>query len=363
MTQPLANNRPTHVVIDRQAFKHNLARVRDYCPDAKVMAVIKADAYGHGMVVAAKAMEDADEFGVTSLDDVQQLRAAGITTPMTLLSAVLNSNELSLLAPLNVRPTIYDLAQLSAFENASDHCDLSVWLKVDTGMGRLGLSPAELPDALRRLAKIKAIRDISLMSHLANADLPGHVSNAEQLDQFKHLATEYAYKELSILNSGGIISFADAAESMTRPGVMLYGISPIIGQPAAHFDLQPVMTLKSSLIAVRELPSGSCIGYGSTYVLDQDTRIGVVACGYGDGYPRHAKSGTSVWVNDSLVPLIGRVSMDMLTVDLGPVQAKVGDPVVLWGAENPVETVANSAGTIAYELCCGILPRVERVVV
>lgn len=327
------------------------------------MAVIKADAYGHGITIAARALADADEFGVTSLDDVRQLRGAGIDKPMTLLSAVLSRNELSLLAPLDVRPTIYDLTQLAEFEKISDQCDLSVWLKVDTGMGRLGLSPADVPAALSRLEKLKGVRDISLMSHLANADLPGHVSNAEQLKQFKHLGSEYPYKDLSILNSGGIISFADAAESFTRPGVMLYGISPIIGMSAAQLDLLPVMTLKSSLIAVKDLPSGSCIGYGSTYVLDQDTQIGVVACGYGDGYPRHAASGTSVWVNGTLVPLIGRVSMDMLTVDLGRLKAQVGDPVILWGPENPVETVASSAGTIAYELCCGILPRVERVVI
>jgi len=329
------------------------------------MAVIKADAYGHDMGVAAECLHSAEEFAVSSLDDVARLRSLGIVKVITLLSASFDSDDLNSLITQNVRPSLYDYSQLALFENLPDNADLSIWLKVDTGMGRLGLSMEEIPGVLKRLSAVKGIRDISLMTHLPNADQFDHPSSQQQFDLFNILASEYSFKELSILNSAGVVNFSQNAQDIVRPGAMLYGFSPVAGTTADDLDLLPAMTFKSKLISVKHLPSGSTIGYGSSYVLTQDSKIGVVACGYGDGYPRHAKSGTPVSINGLLVPLIGRVSMDMITVDLteadGQIAAKVGDDVILWGEENPIEVVAEYAGTIAYELCCGILPRVERL--
>lgn len=367
MSDHSENNRPIHVLIDRAAFRHNLSVARKLCPDAKIMAVIKADGYGHGMEVTAQALKDADEFAVSSLDDVRRLREAGIDTPITVLSACLSATELDIFSQLNARPTLYDLAHTVVFEQISDDRNLSLWVKIDTGMGRLGLLPEDLPQTLCRLKKIKGIRDMSLMTHLANADDPAHPSNQRQLALFRQiirqLSTAYSFNELSVLNSGGMMNFADSAESVVRPGIMLYGVSPIKGVSSMALGLKPVMTLKSKIISVRHLLAGSAIGYGSTYVLDQDCRIGVVACGYGDGYPRHAKCGTSVLVNGIIAPLIGRVSMDMISINLGEISAEIGDDVVLWGEHNPIEEVAESASTIAYELCCSVLPRVKRVVI
>lgn len=332
-------------------------------PNAKVMAVIKADAYGHGMEVAAEQLAAADGFAVASIDDVLRLRDAGVDKKLHLLSAVFDVEQLILMVEQNVQPVIYAWEQLQVLEQLDPQSGLSVWIKVDTGMGRLGFSVEELPEVMRRVKACTGLADYSLMSHLANADKPEYPNNAQQASAFKKLLAGYPeLKAGSLLNSAGIIAYSNAAHDTVRPGLMLYGISPIIGQSAVDLDLKPVMTLKSRLISVKSMPSGSSIGYGGTYTLDADSRIGIVACGYGDGYPRHATNGTPVLLNGILVPLIGRVSMDMLVVDLGELPANVGDEVILWGPDNPIEEVAKAAGTIAYELCCGILPRVERLV-
>jgi len=360
----IQQHRPIQVTIDKDAFKHNIARVKAMTPRTKVMAVIKADAYGHGMEVAARMLEDADEFAVVSIDDVLRLREAGIKKKLHLLSGVFNVEQLMMMSMQNVQPVIYDWEQLRMLEQLAPQAQLSVWIKVDTGMGRLGFLAEEMPEVIRRISVCTGLMDFSLMSHLANADNPDHPNNDRQCTVFKQLLANHPQcKAASLLNSAGIVSFSNAAYDAVRPGLILYGISPTLGQSAADLDLRPVMTLKSQLISVKRLPSGSPIGYAGTYTLDSDSKIGVVACGYGDGYPRHAPNGTPVLVNGMIVPLIGRVSMDMLAVDLGEMPAEIGDEVILWGANNPVEEVAREAGTIAYELCCGILPRVERVVV
>jgi alanine racemase len=238
---------------------------------------------------------------------------------------------------------------------------ISVWLKVDTGMGRLGFAAHQVPEVLRLLTSTPAVSDISLMTHLANADSKVHPLNKQQLAEFKHLSSSFEFKEVSILNSAGILNFADACESVVRPGMMLYGVSPFKEKCGKELGLRPAMTLKSQLISVKTVESGASIGYGSRDMLERTTQIGIVSCGYGDGYPRHAISGTPVVINGSTVPLIGRVSMDMIAVDLGEMHAAVGDEVVLWGDSNPVEVVAEFSDTIGYELVCGILPRVKRL--
>jgi len=357
------NNRAAHVLIDRDALAHNLERIKEMAPSARMMAVIKADGYGHGMELVADALQSADEFAVNSLDDVHRLRKHGVDKKLNVLSAVLTADELNQLPDLNVVPVIYDLAQLPIYEQVNDQLNLDVWLKVDTGMGRLGVLPEDMPFVYDRLSNIKGIDSIRLMTHLANADNANHPSNEKQIQEISSIAKEYNFDQVSILNSAGIVNFAQASESCVRPGVMLYGISPTPDKSAQQLGLKPVMTFKSKLISVKRLPAGSPIGYGSSYTLDVESRIGVIACGYGDGYPRHAPSGTLIMVNGMYVPLIGRVSMDMIAVELGELAAQIGDEVILWGADNPIEGVAESAGTIAYELCCGILPRVERVVI
>ncbi len=355
--------RPVQVVIDRTAIKHNLAKIQALANGAKIIAVIKADAYGHGLEVVAKQLKDVDEFAVNSMDDVQRLRVAGIDKPLHLLSALFDGEQLCMMIRQNVSPVIYDWEQLAILEQLDTEHQLSVWIKVDTGQGRLGFMPEDLPDVIKRVNACTAIAKCSLMSHLSYADTPEHPSNQQQLKLFKQLLNKHQFSRASLLNSGGLVSFSDATFDCVRPGIMLYGISPTIDKTAVDLGLHAVMTFKSKLLSVKRMPSGSSIGYGGTYTLDSDSRVGIVACGYGDGYPRHASNGTPVLINGLIVPLIGRVSMDLLAVDLGELPAEVGDEVILWGAGNPVEEVAKAAGTIAYELCCGILPRVERVVV
>ncbi|MBX2849509.1 MAG: alanine racemase [Acidiferrobacterales bacterium] len=359
----MTNFRPARVHISTTALQHNIKQIRSLAPDANIMAVIKADGYGHGMETVAAAISDhVEEFAVNSLDDVLRLRNAGFDKQLTVLSASLDKTSLLKFTELNTRVTIYDLSQLSLLEQIADNQNLSIWLKVDTGMGRLGILPKEFDVVISRLLQIKGLADISLMTHLANADQAENPANFKQIKLFEELAAKHPFERLSILNSAGLISYAEYAMDISRPGLSIYGISPTIGKSAEQLNFKPVMTFKSQLISIKRLSAGSAIGYGGTYVLDQDSRVGVIACGYGDGYPRHARNGTPVLVNGMLVPLIGRVSMDMICVDLGEIVAKVGDSVTLWGEANPIEVVADYAGTISYELCCGILPRVERIV-
>lgn len=356
-------NRRCWLTVDSSALKHNLAEVRNTVPKTKVMAVIKANGYGHGMEVVAKGLQSADEFAVSGMNDLLRLRAAGFTKPVTLLSPIFNLEQAIDFVDLNARPVIYEWAQLQILEQLDSSTQLDVWLKVDTGMGRLGFLTDEYQVALTRLKDNPAIASISVMTHLANADNKNHAATTEQLQIFDKVRAAYDWQQVSILNSAGILNFNQSAFDTVRPGIMLYGISPVDNCSTHQIDLHPVMTLNSHLLSVKRMPTGSTIGYGNTYTLDCDTRIGVVACGYGDGYPRHAPTGTPVLINDVLVPLIGRVSMDMICVDLGELPAKVGDEVTLWGADNPIEDVAKSAGTIAYELICNVSERVERIVI
>lgn len=356
-------HRATHVVIDTSAYKHNLQVVRELTPAAKVMAIIKADGYGHGMELAADALQGADEFGVTCQDDAERLRLHGVSKPLTLLSSRFSHDDLATFGAKRWRPVIYDFSQLAAFDSLPASAGLEVWLKIDTGMGRLGFSLSEADDVAQRLISNIGVKSVSLMTHLANADQPDHPSNRYQFERFDRFRQKHQFAELSILNSAGCVGFAEHAHDLVRTGLILYGIPPQSGAQAMALPLKPVMTFKSALLSVRTIAAGSPIGYGSTYTLEQDTQVGVIAAGYGDGYPRHAPSGTPVFVNGAFVPLIGRVSMDLITVDLGTCDAKVGDEVVLWGPENPIEIIALKADTIAYELACGITARVERIII
>lgn len=355
-------NRHTYIELGSAALKHNLSCVRSMVPDADVMAVIKSDGYGHGMAFAAQTLSDADEFAVTSLDDVMLVRGLGIDKPITVLSTQFDKAEAMQFRALNLRPVIYDQGQLEVLQQISDAARaFDVWLKIDTGMGRLGFAPDACREVYQSLELMPCVRSVSLMSHLANADEPNNVHNTKQFEIFDQLSQAAPFVECSLLNSGGIVGNPKQAYQRVRPGVMLYGVSPLKNVSAASLGLKPVMTLKSELISVKTLSAGATIGYAGTSILNSDSRVGIVACGYGDGYPRHARPGTPVLINGHIVPMLGRVSMDMIAVDLSDVSAVVGDCAVLWGDGNPVETVAECAGTIAYELLCGVTQRVHRI--
>lgn len=365
VTDTRSLSRPCYVTIDAAAIRRNYQIVRKLCPSAEVMAVIKADAYGHGMELAVEALRESSMFAVSGLDDLWRIRATGAKQSITILSDNLDHQQIESIAADDVATkvcyTVFDHQQLDALAKARPAKPLFVWLKIDTGMGRLGFSIDEAADVCRRLQACDSVAEVGLMSHLANADRPYRKANAIQLSLFENLVAELGLAKHSLLNSGGICNWSDYAYEIVRPGLMLYGASPINDETAAALNLKPAMQFFSQLISVKNVSAGQHIGYGGIDRVDQDTTLGVVACGYGDGYPRHARSGTPVLVNGVRVPLIGRVSMDMIAVDLTEVTAAVGDPVTLWGQGLTVEEVAEWADTIAYELLCGITQRVERI--
>ncbi len=337
--------------IDFQALQHNFQRVKHYAPNSRVMAVIKADAYGHGMVKVAKTLDQADGFAVAHISEAITLREAGIDKPITVFQGFQNADQLAQMVAMNLRPTIYQPRQVELLEQQRPG-DLSVWLKVNTGMGRLGIQPDEAAELWTRLKQNSCIKELGLSSHFANADCPEHLSNQQQINCFQNLASQFQ-AQTSLANSAGLISFPQAHGDWVRPGIMLYGSSPVSDRSAQALDLKPVMQLKTQLIAINYLKKGDSVGYGSLWQCPEDMPVGIAAIGYGDGYPRHASSGTPVWLNGKTSQLIGRVSMDMISIDLRNIKnAQAGDEVVLWGQEVGVDDVAKSAETIAYELLC-----------
>lgn len=348
--------------IDLSALRFNLQRVRRLAPHSRVLAVIKANGYGHGIVRVARALDEADAFGVASIDEALELRAAGISQCILLLEGIFEAAELPLVQKEDFDVVVHHDAQLQWLQNAALDVTrpLRVWVKIDTGMHRLGFAPAQLPDVLNRLRTCTGIApDFVLMTHLANADDRNSNVTQQQLACFKKF-TDTQQAARSVANSAGILGWPSTHYDWVRPGLMLYGISPFADSSAAQEGLQPVMTIKSRLIAVNQCKQGDGIGYGGYWVCPQDMPVGVIAFGYGDGYPRHAVNGTPVLVNGQRVSLIGHVSMDMITVDLrSQPQARVGDPAVLWGQGLPVEEIARCAATIPYELVCGVTQRVR----
>jgi alanine racemase len=356
-------SRPAFARLDAGALRHNLQQVRKHAPHARVMAVVKANGYGHGLAWVARTLKDSvDAFGVASVEEGIQLREAGISEPVCLLEGFFSSDELPLLAKHRLAPAIHNENQLATLAQTPSSLKLSVWLKIDTGMHRLGFAPAAVPEIVKRLRACAAVAEVRLMSHFARADIPSDVETLAQLDGFRACANELGL-ESSLANSAGILAWPQSHFDWVRPGIMLYGASPLTQLSAAQIDLRPVMTLQTALIAVHARRKGDSIGYGGDWRCPEDMPVGVAAIGYGDGYPRHATAGAPVLVNGQRVPLIGRVSMDMITLDLrAQPQAKIGDPVVLWGEGLPVEDVAKNAGTISYELLCRVAERVPRVV-
>lgn len=355
--------RPLRARLSAGALSHNLAVVRRYASQShtrvRVMAIIKANAYGHGIGFAAEALGDADAFGVASLDEGLALREIGVAKPVCLLEGLFDARELPIAARNNLSIVVHQDSQVD-FLSATQR-DVGVWIKIDTGMHRLGFAPDRLDAVLKRLHAMPAVRIQGVMSHLARADEDDSVPTHEQIALFTR-STEGRALPRSLANSAGILAFAESHFDWVRPGIMLYGSSPFAHRSADSLGLQPVMTLESELIAIHDRRRGDAIGYGGDHVCPEDMRIGVVAGGYGDGYPRHAPAGTPLLVNGVRAPRIGRVSMDMITVDLRPIpDARVGSRVVFWGEGLPADEIASRAGTIAYELFCNVNARVPRV--
>jgi alanine racemase len=352
--------------IDRAALRHNLQRVRDCMPGARVLAMVKADAYGHGAVEAALALQGADGFGVALLQEAEALRNAGITHPVTLLEGVFTAAEMQAVVLHGLTTIVHQSSQVDLLRAVPADRPVDVWLKLDTGMHRLGFAVEQAAAVYRTLRALPGVRSVGLLTHFARADEPAFSHTHEQIERFRALQRQLEAETGesipdSLANSAGILAWPAAAGSWVRPGIMLYGGSPFADRTADVLGLRPVMTLSSRLIAIRELKAGEAVGYGGTWVAPRDTRIGVVAIGYGDGYPRHAANGTPVLVNGVRVPLAGRVSMDMITVDLGDAPATIGDACTLWGEGLSADEVAAAAGTISYELFCKVTARVQRV--
>ena len=355
--------RPLRAIIDHSALSNNLQRVRSAAPGCRIMAVVKANAYGHGAaeVAATLVAAGADGVAVISLAEAMVLRRAGITAPITLLQGFFDPVELPLISQQRLSVVLHQPAQITTLGKARLERPLSVWVKVDTGMHRLGLTPEQLPQAIAALQRCAAVTGpVGLLSHLASADIEGDAGATEQICRFQRLCAEAPQMPTSLANSAAILGWLQSHAGWVRPGIMLYGASPFSnGRQAAELGLRAVMTLRSALISVRHLRRGDKVGYGGSWTCPEDMPVGLVACGYGDGYPRHAPSGTPVSVAGKRVALIGRVSMDSLCVDLRPCPgAQVGDEVVLWGDEPGIDEVASAAGTIAYEPLTQITARV-----
>lgn len=352
--------RPARALIDLQALRHNYRLARD-SSGGRALAVIKADAYGHGAVHVAQALEaQADGFAVACIEEALELRAAGIRAPILLLEGFFEADELALIVEHDLWTVVHAIWQLEAIEQAQPGKPLTVWLKLDTGMHRVGLHPSEYRAAYQRLLATGKVARVVLMSHFSCADELNSACSDQQVAVFE-AARQGLVAETSLKNSPAVMGWPNIPSDWSRTGIMLYGATPFDQtQPLAE-RLQPVMTLESKVISVRELPAGEAVGYGATFVSERPLRIGVVAMGYADGYPRHAPTGTPVLIDGQRSRLLGRVSMDMLCVDLTDVpQAGLGSRVELWGKAVLASEVATQAGTIPYQIFCN-LRRVPRI--
>jgi len=353
-------SRVATATISFDALKHNLSIVRQLAPGRKILAIIKADAYGHGLLTVADGLQDVDALAVAHIEEAATLRQKTIDKTIVLLQGFIDESELKKLCSLCVEPVIHSSYQITILEKTQLPENFRVWLKVDTGMNRLGFSKDEISKAWSRLNKIPQLKGrVRLMSHFANADDLKKAHTHEQIDQFNSMTAAYS-AEKSLANSAGIMGWPQSHYEWVRPGIMLYGVSPFMGKTASAHNLKPVMTLQSGIISINHIKKSQTVGYGSCWQTAADTQIAVVGCGYGDGYPRHIAEGTKVLINNELYPIVGRVSMDMLCVDVGADhRLQVGDSVTLWGDGLPVEYVAEQAGTIAYELLCQVTSRVH----
>lgn len=352
---------PVVAHINQKNLLHNLEVVKKTAPNSNITAMVKANAYGHGLENIVPALHDhVDSFAVARLDPALKLRSMNITKPILIMAGFYLQEQLDIMVANNFIPLIHSEFQVEMLENSKITSPINVWLKIDTGMGRLGFFPDEAKIIYQRLQNCSSIKKVGLMTHFPDADDINKPTTANQIAMFADLSVNLNIKNRSLAKSAGILGFPDSHNEWVRPGVMLYGASPLAGKTAEQLNLKPVMTLTAPVIAVRTLPKGSTVGYGGTFVCPEDMPIAVVGVGYGDGYPRHAKQGTPVLLQGKRVPRIGRVCMDMMMLDLRDCpDVKVGDRVTLWGEGLPADEVAKCADTIPYELFCNVSKRVH----
>jgi alanine racemase len=352
--------RPIRATVSAGALAHNLTIAKAYAGGAKIWAVLKANAYGHGLERAARALEAADGFAVLDFQEAARLRVAGVAKPILMLEGFFKPADIPLLAKYGLTPVVHNPEQVELLKAADLGGEIEVYLKVNSGMNRLGFPVDGLRAAYNTVRMHRQVRKVALMTHFADADGPGGVkAQLDWLEEMVRPIEGLAQATRSLANSAALIRFAEARGDWARPGIMLYGCSPFADETAAQLDLQPAMTLTSELIATQHLAPGERIGYGFSYEAVGEMSIGVVACGYADGYPRHAPTGTPVLVNGKRTRTVGRVSMDMICIDISDVHdAYIGSPVTLWGAGLSADEVAAAAGTVSYELLCALSPRV-----
>ena len=356
-------SRNTIASINLAAIRHNLKIVRGLVPESKIASVVKADGYGHGITRVAGALQDTDLLAVATSGEAAALRHGGWYGRLLMLEGFANADDFDLARSLNAETVVHHQAQLEMLRERGWTVGNKVWLKLDTGMHRLGFPLQDSRAVFTELESIAGSGGVVLMSHFACADETGSPKTRVQIQRFDD-SIQGLEAEQSLANSAGILNFPQSHRNLVRPGILLYGISPEPGQPALAIGLKPAMTLSSELVAINQCHQGETVGYGATYRCPEDMRIGVAAIGYGDGYPRHLRNGAPVLVNGRKAKLAGRVSMDMITLDLrGHDDAGIGDPVVLWGEGLAVEMLAPWADAVPYELICGVTGRVPRVTV
>ncbi|MEE9325692.1 MAG: alanine racemase [Cocleimonas sp.] len=350
-------NRSARISIHPQALQHNLLVAKKLAPQSKVLAVIKANAYGHGAVATAGILYDlTDAFAVSCVSEAVELRDAGIEKPITILQGHQNDNDLHIAAHYDLSLVVHCKKQLSDLDHFTGKQRFKINLKIDTGMHRLGLAPADTQRLFKQLKNHPQVnpQELILMTHLCCADELDNDASSKQIAEFNHSCQKINTPK-SIANSAGILGWKESHADWIRPGIMLYGSSPFAQQNATDLNLQATMTLQAPVIATHDLNKGDSIGYGSSWTCPKDMKVAVVACGYADGYPRHAVSGTSVWINGKGTQLLGRVSMDMVVIDASNYSEspiKEGDLTEMWGQNIPIDNVAKSAETISYELLC-----------
>lgn len=354
-------SRAAVAILSTENLLHNLAVIQKTAPQAQIIAMVKANAYGHGLRSTALRLEPyVASLGVSSIDEALALRSAGVKIPIILIEGVFEADELLVASCQNFQVVFHEKRQIEWVRKCSLPLPLTVWLKLDTGMSRLGFYSDEAKKAYDMLTNLtNIIKPINILSHFACADLPAHPLNLQQISSFESFSNELPGLK-SLANSAGVFNFSQAHYDVIRVGIALYGVSPSVDVSAESLGLKPVMTLQTRLIAIRRLKKGSSIGYGARFTCPEDMPVGVIAMGYGDGYPRTARDGTPILVNQTRCQIVGRISMDMATIDLRPCpDAKVDDPVVLWGNELPIEEVASYTSHIPYDLLCAVQSRVK----
>jgi alanine racemase len=348
-------SRPVAVELDLTALQYNVKRIREIAPQSKILAMVKANAYGHGLIPIAQALDSSVEgFGVSCSEEALYLRQAGIKQRIVLMEGLFSAAELPLLDHYQLDTVIHDQRQLELLTQQKLPKSVNAWIKINTGMNRLGLAMQDFSKVLQHCQACAWINVVCVMTHFSSADDPAETTTLQQIEQFEQITRSLTI-EKSLANSAAILSYPRSHAEWIRPGLILYGISPFSDKSGLQHGLKPVMNLKSEIITINQLQPGDRVGYGGKWMAADNGRIGVVAIGYGDGYPHCAETGTPVLVNGQLTELVGQVSMDMLSVDLQTQpEAKQGDPVCLWGPGLPIEQIANSTSTFRYELLCGI---------